>query len=321
MGKKIVLWVFGGIALAGLVIAIVGFAIGGMPGSISLIDGQWVYHSGPNNVPLFSAPKWASRWQERHGSDSSHDAFGTSSYTNAEHVVIYEDVEKLTLDISAGYVKLVPGDAPTLTVDGKLPYTENYDDGEWHITARHDNISSRWDGGWGRNLFWLGGENVTTTFTLTLPADVLDGMDINIGMGEADISGFTLEQLDCITDMGAITLGDTTATTAAFEVSMGGIEVTGFEGQTVSLTTNMGGIDFTGAVGETLNANCSMGGITITVPRPDDYGWSAEVSLGAITIDGYGTGGLDSNSSGGSRDAHPYFDLECGMGSIEVIFS
>jgi hypothetical protein len=64
-----------------------------------------------------------------------------------------------------------------------------------------------------------------------------------------------------------------------------------------------------------------MGSITATMPRPDAYSWKADVSLGGITIDGVGRGGLHSSGSGGNpKLTRPYFDLECGLGSIEIIF-
>ena len=59
MGKKIVLAVFGGIALTGLLLAIVGFVLGGRPGAYTVRDGQMVYiNSSGERISFANAPSW-----------------------------------------------------------------------------------------------------------------------------------------------------------------------------------------------------------------------------------------------------------------------
>lgn len=307
MGKKILLIIFGGIAAAGLIITIVGLALGGLPMSVGISNGQVVFYNGRISEPLGNAPSWLGdgmTYPERS--------------SNSESVSLDErsdEVRDVHINISAGNVKIESGKVASLRVDGPLAYTQELKDGVWIIsTAKHYNISIFNFSWWGNSL-----QPETTYFTITVPESLEVG-NIHLNAGELTLTGIRFENLDCSTDMGTIKINQVDADEAKLEVDMGNIEAIGLTSGNTTLTAGMGSISMDGEVNGVLKADCSMGEISVTVPRPADYGWDAEVSMGTISIDGSRRGGISSSSEGGNKNAIPYFDLECGMGSINVYF-
>ena len=96
---------------------------------------------------------------------------------------------------------------------------------------------------------------------------------------------------------------------------------TGLSADTCELKCEMGGINIEGSVTTRLNAKCELGSIYALLEEPDDYGWSAKAAFGSATVDGHSASGMDSISSGGNGSASTFFNLECGMGSIEIEFN
>lgn len=335
MGKKIVLAVFGGIALFGLLIVIVGFALGGRPGSVTVRDGQFVFANRTEEVRLANAPYWM---------DGDWYLFGgtrfnrfVSAITNDDYdssVSAIEAIEateapaagagashhsakgtlQVDIDIPLGNVYISTGKEAELRVEGPLKYESYYDDhGVWHIDGE-DSDDHR---------FWKISD-VNTDFHVTLPASI-DKLELHIGMGEGKVDGLSLDKLDCSSEMGSIQVKKVLASTADFSVSMGEIVISDFEGGKADLSCDMGHLSFAGAVSESLNADCSMGSIECVVTRPAAWVVDAEGSMANISVDGSSFAGFASNHSSHGGDmnaANPTrFDLECGMGSIDIRFS
>lgn len=234
----------------------------------------------------------------------------------------FADANIIDLDIGAGYVTIKTGSEASLVVDGPLEYTSKMEEGVWKIKSKHnlDGIRTSTEIWKDRPRFFRNGKDVTTTYTLTLPATATH-LETELGMGSMEIEGLTLTEGDFTIDMGELKVKDCTIEDASYSADMGAVDVTGHNGRLCELETNMGAIKFSGNVTEWMEADCTMGSIKADLPRPERYGWKAETSLGSIDIDGKGAAGLSSGSSGENNGEGPFFELKCDMGSIEVKFT
>ena len=326
MGKKIVLAVFGGIVAFGVVLALVGVLLGGQMGNFGAQDGHIVYTENGQQIQLASTPRWienipswhwGSRWSDRWDSDTDAET-GTRVSGNTPAPLTAGELQHLDIEVGAGFVVVETGADFGLSVDGPMEYSTDFENGTWSLYAYPPNNITPRGMGWD-NRFWHNGQDITTTFTFTVPAG-FNSLDLQIDMGQARVSGLTLTELECEVGMGGIELNDVTAEDAALTADMGSITATGFTAGNSELTCAMGSIDLAGSVSGHFTANCDMGGIKASLARPGDYGWTAQADLGSINLDGHNTSGMDSSSNGGSSTAQNYFDLTCGMGTIDITF-
>lgn len=337
MGKRIVLAVFGGIALIGLIIVIVGFAMGGKPGSITFSEGNTVYESynGEETHVLWHGPQWAanleSRWRSRY-----HDSGSVSSLADAdasyaqsrsssqltgsgENVASFaaDEIHTLNVDISAGYVVIQPGDSWSLTVDGPLEYRSYSNGGTWTVEADFDDLVRGWNG----FAFLWNGVDMTTTFTITVPESSMS-LDLKLDAGEARVEGLSLTTLQCELSAGSLVLRNTTTSAADIKVNAGQASITGLTADTCDLSCDAGEVQMNGSVASSLNVDCGLGSVDLTLARPASYTGSADVSLGTIHIDGRitGSGSLNGSFQGGNADLTPIINLNCGVGVIQLHF-
>ncbi len=313
MAKRITIAIFCFIAFVGLVLSIIGFALGGVPGYVSVSGGTLVYHAGSDAVTLGKAPRW---WRGHWYTGYDNAAYvGTTGHPYDLEAPAATDIQKVTVNISAGVVNVITGDVPSATIDGPLACTSRVENGEWII----ESIYTRFDSfDVSPFRFWINGQDVTTTYTIVLPKE-LSAADIHMDMGKLDVTGLTADTLEISTEMGDMTAKNLSAQDATFSTEMGSVSISGFSGANANLSVEMGGLDFSGTVTDTLTAHCDMGAIDIAVPRPAAYSWDASVDLGSISIDNQRRSG-SGHDGGGTEDAKPYFDLDCGLGSITVQF-
>ncbi len=131
MGKKIVLAIFGGIALVGLLLMITGFALGGRVTNMSAENGRVVLNTGSEKIDAGAAPRWMTDlsslvyWADHHVAYESGTAYAPGTLqedvaTATESAVASAaaapegaavplpfskaDVKKIDIDIGAGYV-------------------------------------------------------------------------------------------------------------------------------------------------------------------------------------------------------------------------
>lgn len=357
MGKKVVLAVFGGVALLGILTAIVGFAMGGGGGSLNVRDGHWVYHGREGTVQLGTAPHWAQRWNNsnwhlfnfRGGwnavNDAIDDAFddvddddwddnyndgynyeynysydydyhftpGSNKVDDVAPPVSANQLTKIDIDISAGFVVVKTGDEPGLKVEGPLEYRTYMDEGVWHIKSDHNGLQ------WRSAAFWLNGRNMSTKFTVTVPAYLAD-LEVNINAGDANLRDLEVGELDVSAGAATISLTDITADSIDLSAQAGQINAENVSAAEADFNCQAGDINFDGALSGKVEAECQAGDLSIITVRPADYGWKARASMGSISIDGSNVSGLSSDTTGGNQSALPYFDLDCSAGSITIVF-
>lgn len=337
--KKVLLIVFGSVAAVGLVLAIVGFAMGGWFGSLIFDRGRVLYGERQEVTDIGEAPAWARNWRntwqifgwgdwrdfDYDWGYSSDTSIGTQETTDSISAPFTQEGSSVRVDIEidAGYLTVQTGDEWGLEVKGPLAVTSEMEDGEWKLESKTnlDNIRSSSQNWGSRPRFYHNGVDVTTEYILTLPKNVGE-LDVSLAIGLVEIEGLVMDKGDFSVDMGKMDLRDCEATKADLSADMGAIEATGFTSKLCSLNVSMGSIEYEGDVTERLEADCDMGSIRCTVSDPGEYGYEVNVGLGAITIGGANKAHPFSDTDK-SSNTHltPFYDLECEMGAIEVMFS
>lgn len=154
--------------------------------------------------------------------------------------------------------------------------------------------------------------------TITVPRDfVAEELDLELSMGSLEMKGLSARRSSLNTGMGEMIVKDFSSGDCDIEIGMGSLEFTG------ELTGN-GSID------------CGMGSAELTlIGDPDDYGYTASVGMGSVTVNGYeidpeglppmgsesvgGIGGFATNRSW-NTGAPNQLVIDCGMGSVEIGF-
>ncbi len=331
MAKKIVLIVFGCIAAAGLVIAIIGFALGGWFGSFMVYQGRLVYEERGVQHPLGDVPFWIgddgviTDW----GTDASggweswsyEDTGGSGERMTME--APFDNVSELkavALDVSVGYVDVRVGDSYSLEVQGPLKMESSFVDGVWTITSKIDlesvrTSSENWKSG---PRFYRGGEDITTQYVLTLPKEVAE-LSAGLEMGVMDLDGLVMGRAALTQNLGLMRVAHCEADDLNVDVDLGAAEIKGFETDNCTLKVGLGNIDYEGSVAEILDANCDLGNISCKLEKPERYGYTVDVSLGNITIGEQSFSGSRQDSK--DSDLHPLYRLTCGLGNIDVTFT
>lgn len=319
----------------GIGVAAFGAVLGGSFGGFYTSDNQVYYRSLTQKFHLGPAPRWMrgwnwnmgwrdgweGGWHSSIGSDTDETDWNTPLSTptpaggpSQTVTANAADLQTLDIDIAAGYVKIVPGEKAELVVNGPLDYNSNFVNGKWNITcqvnAPLEQITSL------NNRFYLNGEDVTTTFTLTVPK-TFDTLRLSTKQGYVEMQGLSVEKLTLDMNIGAANLKDCSATDASFSNNIGNTNISGFSATSAKLKNDIGNITFSGEVTETLDMNCNLGRISASVPRPASYSMDATVDLGTLTVDGKPIRSV--KNSGGS--ALPHFKLFCNLGTVNLAFT
>lgn len=380
MGKKIVLAVFGGIALVGVILSIVGFALGGRVATVE-VEGDGIYYvAGPKRKELGRGGIWLSRLVEqaedrfnRRYEDvytdieeaveyaDDHDNIDDGDYETAgvqhelpsaavasdegdtaayeawadkaadlrldgheERVIDLPDVSTLhqvDLDIDAGYVRIEAGDKLALKVQGPQEFDLQIEEGQLKVETDTSNVNIKARHSARDNCvhFYLENRDVTTLFTLVVPKG-LEKLEASVGMGAMSARNIEVGRLELGTDLGAMSAQGCVAREAELETELGAVDVKGAKMERCSLKTELGAIEFAGEVTQEMRVDCDLGSVSAVLPRPAQYSWKADASLGAVTIDGHSIAGLGSGMEGGDG-ARPFFQLNCNLGAIEVQFT
>ncbi len=191
----------------------------------------------------------------------------------------------LDLDVSGGSVTLQAGDSWQLAVRGTTNFTTAMDRGTWEIDCHR--LSA--------------GQEVT--FVVTYPTGTqLRELELAIGAGELIADGLACQSADLSVGAGRMTLT--------------GITVSG----ECDIEVGLGTLDLAGSLARGTDIECGMGIVRCTLARPAEYGYSVEEAMGTVKIDGQSYSGLGTEVVHAPRAA-VQFDIECGVGTVEVQFA
>ena len=109
--------------------------------------------------------------------------------------------------------------------------------------------------------------------------------------------------------------------TVRLSTGMGSMKLQGLAcTEKAEIDVGMGSIELEGSLAGNIRVDCGMGSAELRIPRPEAYGYRIDCGLGSIELGESSFGGLGTDAAE-NTDAPTVFDLECGMGAIDVIFT
>ena len=198
--------------------------------------------------------------------------------------------------------KLSVGDLHIVTGDGYSVEFKDYPSGKEpsvDIDGGKLRIQSK-SSGW--SLF-SGDFSSDASLIITVPADALDKVELELDMGsieidgvrtgdlniEANMGGITVkncaaEKLDLNADMGSITVDNTDFSKGSFDADMGAVKITGSSFNSAECDAGMGSIDVDGTFDE-LEADCGMGSVKVRNSNTNAK-YDLSTDMGSVTVNG-----------------------------------
>ena len=216
----------------------------------------------------------------------------TASYTGS-------GIRKLDFELNCMDVQLAEGDdfwIEAKQVNGKR-FTTKVEGDTWKIRCDSNHLGSR------NSLVGRNWDRNVPQVTITVPRGfVAEKLELELGMGELAVYDFATQKSDLEVGMGNMTLENFTSGKCDLDVGMGSLVLLG-------KVTGKGTI------------HCGMGSVEMTLEgQESDYGCSATVGMGSVVLGSENTGGLGGEMTR-RKDAPNFFDIDCGMGSVEIYFN
>lgn len=266
----------------GLLLGIIGTALGARPADLSL------------SVTQLPALRFITTSPSYWGRDVVDAIWGRDT---VEASYPADSVRRLDFDLEALEVTISPGEEFSVqakNVNAKR-FTTKLEGDTWVIDC--DNRVSRH--GWGNDRWG----RRTPEVTITLP------------------KGWLAEEVVLELGMGNLTLDGLAAKESCIDIGMGTAEFTGFASRDCDITVGMGTLILEGNLTGKGSITCGMGTAELRLSgKAADYGCTASAGMGSVTFAGQETGGLAGSMTLGSASGENWFDIECGMGTVEVYF-
>ncbi len=220
--------------------------------------------------------------------------YGEESIVSEEHIEYpSNDVKELDIDIDVAAVYITSGEKFTVRA-------ENTEDMYIKSVLEKDGTLEIKDE---RYKEWFERNPINhPKVYITIPANKkFDSIDIETDVGLVEGKGLSIvtKKLDTSSDVGSIELEGITSSETEAEVAVGSIDLQGAFSGSTELTCSVGSIKLT-----------SSGDIS-------DWSYKAKTTLGSIQINENKMTGLGEQTSPSKKNNH--FDLQCDLGSIEII--
>lgn len=131
--------------------------------------------------------------------------------------------------------------------------------------------------------------------------------------------GFTFEDVEITLGAGEISGSGLRATELEFTAGAGSISMTDVWADKLELKAEAGNVEVSGDVGHTVDITAEAGYVSLNMPRPEDYGYEVECSMGHVSLGGDDFTALQSSHSA-NLSAPLLFEIECSVGGVEVSF-
>lgn len=199
------------------------------------------------------------------------------------------NITSLLVEIGAARVEIHFGEEFSLTVSDNTQYESTVENGTWIIRGKPEGMR------------WMLGEQ-TTRYVVSLPhGTVLEALALDIGAGLLSADGLQTKSAKLHVGAGKMDLKNLlVAETCTTEVGAGVLSITG-------------------ALAGRAKVHCGMGITDLRLARPNDFGYRAQCAMGSIKVDGVATAGIAGEHKQ-NETAATFYDLECGMGSVNVQF-
>lgn len=290
-GLKIFIIICAGFVALGVVLAGIGFLLG-----------------GSGNLPVNKLP---------------FHFFGFDRNSSLSGVVIQDaqELEAFTgvdIDMSMSNIKFIPGDAYRV----EYAYDEKYGKPSIQVT---DGILSIWD----RSAYddiHLGLSSLKGlnnypdklyVYVYFPAGSEFSAIDINNDLGSLTMKDMVTDSLTATLDLGECQLTNVTAGWADLSLDLGDLSCKNFQTNGLSVSANMGSINLQGAFYGKSEIDCDLGDVRVTTSVPkEDYGYDIKIDLGDFTLDGQKMGSpYVSNSSGANQ-----LEIDANLGDINILF-
>lgn len=137
---------------------------------------------------------------------------------------------------------------------------------------------------------------------VTLPENVYDSVTFDVGMSSFTADGIACKIADISVGAGQMTLTNFTSSESS------------------TLSVGMGQLNLDGTLTGQVDANVGMGQMDFDLTNPLEYGYEVGVGIGSIAIGDTSFTGIGNEGSHNSN-AKTFYDLSCGMGTLNVNFT
>ena len=314
---KVCLILAGTLAGIGVILSIVGGAMGASLGRINGRD-----RTGSNPAWVDAISDWLC-WDEEDAEaleDYISEEGQVTSIENSDGAVTYvysrEEISKvknLDIDIKAGSLKILESDDEQmhLIVDARGGSVKKGINGDTFLVK--DTTKEIWD--WFR---WQKGVKVV----LYLPADMkFERLGIDVNAGEVNMTGaeLTAKEADLSVDAGSLKAGTLNVTRELeADTGAGELQIDALTAGEVELDCGVGEMNISGTVNGDLTADCGVGELNLTISDVEEsFNYIIDCGVGDVKL------GDTSYSSLGKKkkidnNAEKTMNLDCGVGSIRV---
>lgn len=161
-----------------------------------------------------------------------------------------------------------------------------------------------------------------TYIYLYLPDDAeFSSVYVGLGAGEADLSGFRADKLNCDVGAGTMNLSEVEAKEADINLGMGEMYFYDMTVDDMNFEVGMGNLDFDGSITGNMTGDCGMGTVYMYLDgKESDHNYQLETSMGSMLVGDNEFSGMASERTL-NYDADSDFNLTCSMGSMEIYFT
>lgn len=205
---------------------------------------------------------------------------------------------KLEISVEAAGVEIIEGDTEGsiyLAEAGKyIEWEQEIDDDTLKLTIRKKKGTGNKISSWDSQAYRA---------VLVLPkGEEFHEMEINVGAGSVEADRITVNKLELEAGAGSISIGSGSV-------------------RELKIDSQAGSVIYTGKVDRELEVDCQAGSAEVYLSgTSEDFNYDLKVSMGSIEIDGTNYGGLDKEKILTNEDAWKKAELNCEVGSIELVF-
>lgn len=145
-------------------------------------------------------------------------------------------------------------------------------------------------------------------------------LDLGAAKATFELANVVCENLELDVGAGVVTAKEFTVTgTMDVNVGVGSAEIDGGTYRDIRLDCGMGDFVMKGTLNGNLTANCGMGSMELKLKGNEtDYNYRVSCSLGGIGVNGKTYSNISGSQSVTNPGAIGTIDLDCGMGSIDL---
>lgn len=157
--------------------------------------------------------------------------------------------------------------------------------------------------------------------TLAIPKGTMfSDLDIEVGAGVMEITGVKALEIDATIGAGELSMEQVESEELSAEVGAGRIEANNMVSKDISFTVSMGEGIYEGTATGNVEVECDMGNMKFSIQdSQDSFNYDIECGMGSVEIGGSGFTGLGKEQRVNNH-ALKEFEVDCNMGNVNISF-